>query len=77
MDSTVAPSCIALGLEFLSPVDRVSVQTEENVISPRKLSSQYLELGMITVLHPFEYVRHIYPAVRRHIKCVFENTALK
>ena len=55
----------------------VSVRTEESVNRPRKLSSHYLELAMISVLHPFEYVRRIYSAVRRYIKCVFENTALQ
>jgi len=77
MANTVVPSCIGLELEFFSRVDRVSVRTEESVISPRKVSCQYLELAMITVLHRFEYARHIYSAVRRYIKCVFENTLLK
>jgi len=77
MANIVVPSCIGLELELFNPVDRVPVRTEESVISPRNVSWQYLELAMITALHRFEYARHIYSAVRRYMKCVFENTVLK
>jgi hypothetical protein len=63
MVSTVAPSCIGLWLEFLSPVDRVSVRTEESVIRPWKLSWHYLRIGHDRCLTSFR----IRPA---HLSCI-------
>ena len=73
MVSTVAPSCIGLGLKLLRPVDRVSVRTEESVIRPRKLSWQYLELVMITVLHSFRIrLAHLSCSSTVHKMCIWK-----
>jgi len=73
MVSTVAPSCISLGMEFLSPVYRVSVRIEESVIRPRKLSWQYLELAMITVLHSFRMrPAHLSCSSTLHKRCIWK-----